>query len=153
MLHLAGNRWMEFLRTTTNGRFLLLRDSFRVGLPYPYVCRKRVVVHKADPEMNKLTCCKRLKLNYVSESDGVFAAIFPAYNADSSLRIESLYDSSHVAPAFCDSAFPIPADTSSNGMLEAMTGPRSQKAASLNYSRFCWRKKKRCSKRLMNTGF
>src|SRR5215467_3005848 len=24
---------------------------------------------------------------------------------------------------------------------------------SLNYSRFCWRKKKRCSKRLMNTGF
>ena len=25
--------------------------------------------------------------------------------------------------------------------------------ASLDYSRFCWRKKKRCSKRLMNTGF
>ena len=24
---------------------------------------------------------------------------------------------------------------------------------SLNYSRFCWQKKKRCSKRLMNTGF
>jgi hypothetical protein len=24
---------------------------------------------------------------------------------------------------------------------------------SLDYSRFCWRKKKRCSKRLMNTGF
>ncbi len=25
--------------------------------------------------------------------------------------------------------------------------------ASLDYSRFCWRKKKRCSRRLMNTGF
>lgn len=84
----------------TDGRFHLLRDSFRVGLPYPDVCRKRVVVHKADAEMNKLASCKRLNLDYVSESYGVFVAIFTAYNADSSLRIESLYDSSHVAPAF-----------------------------------------------------
>lgn len=90
----------------TDGRFHLLRDSFRVGLPYPDVCRKRVVVHKADAEMNKLASCKRLKLDYVSESYGVFVAIFTAYNADSSLRIESLYDSSHAAPRFCDSAFP-----------------------------------------------
>ena len=75
-------------------------------MPYPDVCRKRVVVHKADAEMNKLASCKRLKLDYVSESYGVFAAIFTAYNADSSFRIESLYDSSHVAPRFGDSAFP-----------------------------------------------
>jgi hypothetical protein len=65
-----------------------------------------MVVHKADAEMNKLASCKRLKLDYVSESYGVFAAIFTAYNADSSFRIESLYDSSHVAPRFGDSAFP-----------------------------------------------
>jgi hypothetical protein len=32
-------------------------------------------------------------------------------------------------------------------MTDANNGP------SLDYSRFCWRKKKRCSKRLMNTGF
>jgi len=99
-----------------DGRFHLLRDSIRVGLPYPDVCRKRVVVHKADAEMNKLASCKRLKLDYVSESYGVLAAIFTAYNADSSLRIESLYDSSHVAPRFGDSAFPnyIPYPTSRN---------------------------------------
>jgi len=100
----------------TYGRFHLLRDSFRVGLPYPDVCRKRVVVHKTDAEMNKLASRKRLKLDYVSESYGVFAAIFTEYNADSSLRIESLYDSSHVAPRFRDSAFPnyIPYPTSRN---------------------------------------
>ena len=84
----------------TDGRFHLLKDSFRVGLPYPDVCRKCVVVHKADAEMNKLASCKRLKLDYVSENYRVFAAIFTAYNADSSLRIESLYDSLHVPPAF-----------------------------------------------------
>jgi len=75
-------------------------------LPYPDVCRKCAIVHKADAEMNKLASCKRLKLDYVSENYGVFAAIFTAYNADSSLRIESLYDSSHVTPRFCDSALP-----------------------------------------------
>ena len=56
--------------------------------------------------MNKLASCKRLKLDYVSENYGVFPAIFTEYNADSSLRIESLYDSSHVTPRFCDSALP-----------------------------------------------
>jgi hypothetical protein len=30
---------------------------------------------------------------------------------------------------------------------------RNGDSPSLDYSRFCWRKKKRCSKRLMNTGF
>jgi hypothetical protein len=50
--------------------------------------------------MNKLASCKRLKLDYVSENYGVFPAIFTEYNADSSLRIETLYDSSHVTPAF-----------------------------------------------------
>jgi hypothetical protein len=100
----------------TDGRLHLLRDSFRVGLPYPDVCRKRVVVHKADAEMNKLASCKRLKLDYVSESYGVFVAIFTAYNADSSLRIESLYDSSHVAPAAFPNYIPnyIPYPTSRN---------------------------------------
>src|SRR5271156_3184304 len=31
--------------------------------------------------------------------------------------------------------------------------PVTRRVPSLDYSRFCWRKKKRCSKRLMNTGF
>jgi hypothetical protein len=55
-----------------------------------------------------LTSCKRLKLDYVSESYGIFAAIFTADNADSSLRIESLYDSSHVVPAFTIAPYYIP---------------------------------------------
>lgn len=106
----------------TYGRFHLLRDSFRVGLPYPDVCRKRVVVHKTDAEMNKLASCKRLKLDYVSESYGVFAAIFTEYNADSSLRIESLYDSSHVAPAFAIVPSLIIFLTRQVGMLAARLG-------------------------------
>jgi hypothetical protein len=38
-------------------------------------------------------------------------------------------------------------------MGEYVGSPYILYSPSLNYSRFCWQKKKRCSKRLMNTGF
>ena len=68
-------------------------------MPSLDICRKRVVVHKAHTENNALAGCKRPSHDYVSASYGVFTAILAADNADSSLRIESLYDSQHVDPA------------------------------------------------------
>jgi hypothetical protein len=49
--------------------------------------------------MNKLAGRKRLSLDYVGESYGIFATRLVEDNANSSLRIKSLYDSSHVVPA------------------------------------------------------
>jgi hypothetical protein len=57
-----------------------------------------MIVHKADTEKNKLTRFKRLNSDHISESYGIFAAIFTVDNADSSVRVKSLYDSSHVTP-------------------------------------------------------
>jgi len=49
--------------------------------------------------MNKLAGRKRLSLDYVGESYGVFATHLAEDNTNSSVRIESLYDSSHGVPA------------------------------------------------------
>ena len=71
----------------------------RIGLPYPHVCRKPVNAHKANTEMNKLASHESLRLHCVGESYGIFATHLAEDNTDSSLRIESLYDSSHVVSA------------------------------------------------------
>ena len=84
--------------------------------------------------MNKLASCKRLKLDYVSENYRVFAAIFTAYNADSSLRIESLYDSSHVVPAFAIVPSLIISLTRQVGMLAARLGLPKNPAVSSSVS-------------------
>ena len=76
-----------------------LRDSFLVECPPLDICCKRVVFHKAHTEDDALAVCKRPSHDYVSASHRVFAAVLAADNADSSLRIESLYDSQHVDPA------------------------------------------------------
>lgn len=49
--------------------------------------------------MNKLAGRKRLSLDYIGESYGVFATHLAEDNTNSSVRIESLYDSSHGVPA------------------------------------------------------
>ena len=49
--------------------------------------------------MNKLAGRKRLSLDYVGESYGIFATHLAEDNTNSSLRIKSLYDSSRVVPA------------------------------------------------------
>ncbi len=56
------------------------------------------MIHKANTEMNKLAGRKRLSLDYVGESYGIFATHLAEDNTNSSLRIESLYDSSHLVP-------------------------------------------------------
>jgi hypothetical protein len=55
-----------------------------------------MIVHIADTEKHKLTCFKRLNGDYVSESYGIFAAIFTVDNANSSVRIKGLYDALHM---------------------------------------------------------
>jgi hypothetical protein len=67
-------------------------------LRYADVCRKAMIVHKADTEINRLARFKGLNSDHISESDGIFAAIFTVNNADSSLRIEGLYDALHMTP-------------------------------------------------------
>jgi hypothetical protein len=49
--------------------------------------------------MNKLASHKSLRLDCVGEGYGILATHLAEDNTDSSLRIESLYDSSHVVPA------------------------------------------------------
>ena len=83
----------------------ILSDSLPVGVPSPNVCCKCLMIHKANTEMNKLAGRKRLSLDYVGESYGIFATHLAEDNTNSSLRIESLYDSSHVVPASL-SSFP-----------------------------------------------
>ena len=56
--------------------------------------------HKAHTENDALAGCKRPSDDYVRASYGVFAAILAADNADSPLRVERLYDSQHMRPAF-----------------------------------------------------
>jgi hypothetical protein len=46
--------------------------------------------------MNKLAGRKRLSRDYVGESYGIFATRLVEDNANSSLRIKSLYDSAHI---------------------------------------------------------
>ena len=58
-----------------------------------------MIAHKANTEMNKLASHESLRLDCVGESYGIFATHLAEDNTDSSLRIESLYDSSHVVPA------------------------------------------------------
>jgi len=58
-----------------------------------------VIIHKANTEMNKLAGRKRLGRDYVGESYGIFATHLAEDDTNSSLRIESLYDSAHVVPA------------------------------------------------------
>ena len=82
------------------GQLLLLSDSLPVGVPSPNVCCKCVIIHKANTEMNKLAGRKRLRRDYVGESYGIFATHLAEDNTNSSLRIESLHDSSHVAPLY-----------------------------------------------------
>jgi hypothetical protein len=77
----------------------ILSDSLPVGVPSPNVCCKCLIIHKANTEMNKLAGRKRLSLDYVGESYGIFATHLAEDNTNSSLRIESLYDSSHLVPA------------------------------------------------------
>ena len=55
-----------------------------------------MIVHIADTEKYKLTSFKRLNGDYVSESYGIFAAIFTVDNANSSVRIKGLYDALHM---------------------------------------------------------
>ena len=94
--HRCGRRAWRRRSFTSHGN---LRDSSRVGCPSSDICRKRVVVHKAHTENNALASCKRSNHYYVSASYRVFAPILAADNADSSLRIERLYDSQHMHPA------------------------------------------------------
>ena len=58
-----------------------------------------MIIHKANTEMNKLAGRKRLSRDYVGESYGIFVTRLAEDNSNSSLRIERLYDSSHVVPA------------------------------------------------------
>jgi len=71
----------------------------RISLPYPHVCRKRVIAYKANTEMNELASHESLRLDCVGESYGIFATHLAEDNTDSSLRIEGLYDPSHVVSA------------------------------------------------------
>jgi hypothetical protein len=53
--------------------------------------------YKANTEMNKLTRHQRSKVEYVNVSYGILGTVLTVDDADSPLRIESLYGSSHVA--------------------------------------------------------
>jgi len=65
-----------------------------------------MIVHIADTEKHKLTSFKRLNGDYVSESYGIFAAIFTVDNANSSVRIKGpLRCLAH--DYLCDRAVPI----------------------------------------------
>ena len=55
-----------------------------------------MIVHIAQTEKNKLTSFKSLKVDYVGENYGIFAAIITADNANSSVRIKGLYDALHM---------------------------------------------------------
>ena len=94
-----GASFRAFSPTTKPEFPHFLSDSLPVGVPFPNVCCKRVIIHKANTEMNKLAGRKRLSRDYVGESYGIFATRLVEDNTNSSLRIESLYDSSHVVPA------------------------------------------------------
>ena len=74
----------------------MFTGSSTYGPRYTDVCRKDMIVHIAEAEMHNLTSFKRLKGDYVTESYGIFAAIFTFDNANSSVRIKGLYDASHM---------------------------------------------------------
>jgi hypothetical protein len=59
-----------------------------------------MIIHKANTEKNKLAGRKSLSLNYVGESYGIFATHLAEDNANSSLLVKNLYDSSHEVPRF-----------------------------------------------------
>ena len=64
------------------------------------VRRKRTIVHKADSEVNDLADLKRFNDDNIGESHRIISTIFTADDAESLIRIETLYDSLHMAPAF-----------------------------------------------------